>query len=108
MGLESRFFVEAKTFVFSTVEGKSELWVEERKKGFSGAVCLGSLSIAWLISNVEEVLRDPGDEEFVKSFREESKAIIVRRGGSKARRFLEVAVYVEGGWRGLVMFPEGV
>jgi hypothetical protein len=107
MGLESRFFVEAKTFVFSAVERKSELRVEERRKGFSGSVCLGSLSVAWLISKVEEVIRDPGDEEFVKSFREESKAIIIRRGGNKAGRFLEVAVYAEGGRRGLVMFPEG-
>jgi hypothetical protein len=87
MGLESRFFVEAKTFVFSAVERKSELWVEERRKGFSGSVCLGSLSVAWLIAKVEEVIRNPGDEEFVKSFREESKAIIfgeegIRRGGS--------------------------
>jgi hypothetical protein len=107
MGLESRFFVEAKTFVFSAVERKSELRVEERRKGFSGTVCLGSLSVAWLISKVEEVIRDPGDEEFVKSFRDESKAIILRRGGNKAGRFLEVAVYAEGGRRGLVMFPEG-
>jgi hypothetical protein len=107
MGLESRFFVEAKTFVFSAVERKSELRVEERRKGFSGTVCLGSLSVAWLIAKVEEVIRNPGDEEFVKSFREESKAIILRRGGNKAGRFLEVAVYAEGGRRGLVMFPEG-
>jgi hypothetical protein len=56
---------------------------------------------------VEEAIRDPGNEEFVKSFREESKAIIIRRGGNKAGRFLEVAVYAEGGRRGLVMFPEG-
>jgi hypothetical protein len=107
MGLESRFFVEAKTFVFSAVERKSKLRVEERRKGFSGTVCLGSLNVAWLISKVEEVIRDPGDEEFVKSFRDESKAIILWRGGNKAGRFLEVAVYAEGGQRGLVMFPEG-
>jgi hypothetical protein len=56
---------------------------------------------------MEEVIRDPGNEEFVKSFREESKAIIIRRGGNKAGRFLEVAVYAVGGRRGLVMFPEG-
>jgi hypothetical protein len=79
LGMESRFFVEAKSFVFSVVEGKSELRVEERRKGFSGVVCLGSQCIAWLVSKVEEVLRNPGVEEFVNSFREGSKAFIVRR-----------------------------
>jgi hypothetical protein len=107
MGVESRFFVEAKSYVFSTGVRNSELRVEERRKGFYGSVSLGSLSVAWLISKVEELIRDPGDEEFVKPFREESKAIIIRRGGNKAGRFLEVAVYAEGGRRGLVMFPEG-
>jgi hypothetical protein len=105
--MESRFFVEAKTFVFSVVDGKSDLWVEERRKGFSGAVCLGSLCIVWLISKMEWVLRNTGVEEFVDSFREGSKAVIVRRGGNKAGRFLEVAVYAEGGRKGMVLFPEG-
>jgi hypothetical protein len=105
--MESRFFVEAKTFVFSVVDGKSVLWVEERRKGFSGAVCLGSLCIVWLISKMEWVLRNTGVEEFVDSFREGSKAVFVRRGGNKAGRFLEVAVYAEGGRKGMVLFPEG-
>jgi hypothetical protein len=105
--MESRFFVEAKTFVFSVVDGKSVLWVEERRRGFSGAVCLGSMCIVWLVSKMERVLRNTGDEDFVDSFREGSKAVIVRRGGNKAGRFLEVAVYAEGGRKGMVLFPEG-
>jgi hypothetical protein len=104
--MESRFFMEAKSFVFSMVDGKSDLWVEERRKGFLGAVCLGSLFIVWLVSKVEWVLRNTGVEDFVDSFREGSKAVIVRRGGYKAGRFLEVAVYVKGrdvaGWLALV------
>jgi hypothetical protein len=105
--MESRFFVEAKTFVFSVVDGKSDLWVEERRKGFSGAVCLGSLCIVWLVSKMEWVLRNTGVEDFVESFREGSKAVIVRRGRNKAGRFLEVAVYAKGGRKGMVLFPEG-
>jgi hypothetical protein len=41
------------------------------------------------------------------NFREGSKAVIVWRGRNKAGRFLEVAVYAEGGWKGMVLFPEG-
>jgi len=43
----------------------------------------------------------PGDKEFVKSFREGSKVLIVRRGGNLAGRYLEVVVYVVGGRRGI-------
>jgi hypothetical protein len=56
---------------------------------------------------MEWVLRNTGVEDFVESFREGSKAVIVRRGGNKAGRFLEVAVYAEGGRNGMVLFPEG-
>jgi hypothetical protein len=33
---ESRFFAEAKSFRFSVETGSAELWVEEKRKGFSG------------------------------------------------------------------------
>jgi hypothetical protein len=32
---------------------------------------------------------------------------IVRRGGNWSGRFLEVVVYVVGGRRGMIVFPEG-
>jgi hypothetical protein len=35
-------------------------------------------------------------DEFVKSFHEDEKVLMVRREGNKARRFLEVAIYTEG------------
>jgi hypothetical protein len=35
-------------------------------------------------------------DEFVKSFREDEKVLMVRREGNKAGRFLEVAAYTEG------------
>jgi hypothetical protein len=32
--MESRFFVEAEAFFFSVEEGKSELSIKEKRKGF--------------------------------------------------------------------------
>jgi hypothetical protein len=53
------------------------------------------------------VLRSHGSEDFVKSFREGSKVTIVRRGENSSGQFLEVAVYVVGGRKGMIVFPEG-
>jgi hypothetical protein len=41
MALERRFFMEAKTFLFSVEEGKHVLRLEERRKGFLGVLHLG-------------------------------------------------------------------
>jgi hypothetical protein len=46
-------------------------------------------------------------EDFVRSFREGSKVLIVRLGVNVAGRFLEVAVYALGGWRGIIYILEG-
>jgi hypothetical protein len=105
--MENRFFVEAKSFIFSVVKGSFKLRVAEKRKGFSGWIRLGSGCVAWLLSMVEEVLQNPGFENFVKSFREGSKVTIVRRGGNSSGRFLEVAVYAVGGRRGMIVFLEG-
>jgi hypothetical protein len=51
---------------------------------------------------VKEALWSQGVEDFVKSFREESKAWIVRKGCNKDGRFLELAVYAVGGRRGFI------
>jgi len=104
--MENRFFVEAKSFIFSVAERSFELRVAEKRKGFSGWIRLGSGCVAWLLSMVEEVLQNPGFD-FVKSFREGLKVTIVRRGGNSSGRFLEVAVYDVGGRRGMIVFPEG-
>lgn len=98
--------MEAKTFVLSVMEGASVLQVEERR-GYSAVAFLGTQCTAWLISTVEELMQSPGAKNFVKSFREGSKATIVRRGGNSFGRFLEVAVYAMGGRQGLVLIPEG-
>jgi hypothetical protein len=98
--------VEAKMFVFTVVEGASVVRLEERRRNFSGLVLLGAQSVGWLVSTMESLLWFPG-EDFVRSFREGSKVLIVRRGGNVARRFLEVAVYTLGGRRGIIYIPEG-
>jgi len=105
--MESRFFVEAKSFLFSMVNGSNELRVVEKRKGFFGFVLLGWQCAAWLVSMVEEVLRNTVFEDFVKSYMEGSKVTIVRRGRNRFGRFLEVAVYAMGDRRGMTLFPEG-
>jgi hypothetical protein len=55
LGMESHFFVKAKSFVFSMVKGKLELRLAERLKGFSGVAFLDPRCIAWLVAIVEEV-----------------------------------------------------
>jgi hypothetical protein len=56
---------------------------------------------------VEEVLQNPRFEDFVKSFREGSKATIVQRVENRSGQFLEAAVYAVSGSRGLILIPEG-
>jgi len=98
LGIESWFFVETKSFIFSVVKKRND---------FSRVVLLGARCVAWLLSMVEEVLRNPGSEDFVNSFREGSKGTIIQRGGDSFGQFLEVAVYTVGGQRGMILFPEG-
>jgi hypothetical protein len=105
--MEWRFFVEAKSFAFSVEEGGSVLRLEERRRGFTGVLYLGFQCIEWLVLTVEEFLQNPDVKDFVKSFREDSKALIVQRGGNKVGRYLEVAAYAVGGRKGLVLLPEG-
>jgi hypothetical protein len=105
--MERWCWVEVKSFVFTVVEGASVVRVEERRRNFSGLVLLGAQSIGWLVSTMESLLCFPGDKDFVRSFREGSKVLIVRRGGNVASRFLEVAVYAVGGRRGFICIPEG-
>jgi hypothetical protein len=76
LGMENRFFVEANSFVFVVVEGKSVLRSEEKRDGFSGVVFLGSRCTAWLVLMGEEVLLNPGVEKLVKSFQEGLKVLI--------------------------------
>jgi hypothetical protein len=105
--MENRFFVEAKSFSFLVETGKPELRLEERRKGFAGAVSLGPRCVAWLIVMVEEVLRSTEVEVFVRSTWEASNVVTVKRGGNRAGRFLEVVSQVVGCRRGFILLPEG-
>jgi hypothetical protein len=60
LGMESHFFVEAKSFSFWVEKDKLGLRVEERRKGFDGVVSLGPWCVTWLIVTVEEVLQSTG------------------------------------------------
>jgi hypothetical protein len=59
----------------------------EKRKGFSGFVLLSSRCTVWLVSMVEEALRTTVSEDFVKSFREDSKVTIVWSGGNRCGCF---------------------
>jgi hypothetical protein len=78
----------------------SEIPLEERRKGFCGFIFLGLQCSAWLLATVEEALNEPVKKDFVTSYREDVKAFMVRGGGNKASRYLEVATYAEGGRKG--------
>jgi hypothetical protein len=85
--MERCFIVEEKCFSFSTKAGEPELRLEERRKAFCGFIVLGVQGSAWLLATVEKALKDPG-LDFVKYFREDTKALMVRGNGNKAGRFL--------------------
>jgi len=53
-----------------------------KRKSFLGVVVLGSLCSPWLADTVKEAFKSPGIMDFVKSFREEWKLVIVWRGGN--------------------------
>jgi hypothetical protein len=56
---------------------------------------------------VEAASLSPGEEDFTKSFRENGKALMAHKGWNKSDCFLVAVVFVEGGWRGGIWFPEG-
>jgi hypothetical protein len=105
--MEWCFFVEAKSFLFSVKEDVVVVQLEERRKGFAGVVSLGLPCAVCLVAMVEVALRNTGMKDFVKSFWEDQRVLIVRRGENKAGCFLELAVYAEGGQQGLILLPEG-
>jgi hypothetical protein len=58
------------------------------------------------MATVEEALKALV-KDFVKYFREDVKALMVRGGGNKAGHYLEVVAYVEGGQKGAIWLPKG-
>jgi hypothetical protein len=103
--MDRHFSVEAKAFSFLAKAGKSELHLEGRRKGFVGFIFMGYQCSIWLAATVE-VLLSPG-KDFVKSFHEDVKILMVRRGDNKAGHFLEVTIFAKGGRKGCIWLPKG-
>jgi hypothetical protein len=104
--MERRFLVELKSFVLSVLEGAPVLRVKAKRQGFFGAVVLSSQCSAWLVLTVETLLGFPGEQEFIKSYRERPKILIARRGGNKDGR-VEAAVFELGSQREFILILEG-
>jgi hypothetical protein len=60
-----------------------------------------------VVATVEEALKAPVKKDFVSSYCKDPKALMVRWGGNKASRYLEVANYAKGGRKGINWIPEG-
>jgi hypothetical protein len=105
--MERRFSVEAKVFSFSVKIDEFEFRLKERRKEFIGNIFLGIYCSVWFKDTVEEAVKDLGIEDFVKSFRKDVKVLMVRGGGNKLGRYLEVGAFAEGGHKGVIWLPEG-
>jgi hypothetical protein len=105
--MECRFSVEVKAFSFSAKADVYEICLQERRKGFCRFIFLGFQCSAWLMATIEEALKAPVKEDFVTSYREDVKALMVHGGGNKAGCYLEVVAYVEGGRKGVIWLPKG-
>jgi hypothetical protein len=103
--MERRFSIKAKSFCFSSKEGSSLFRLDERRKKFVGYIFVSTQCSAWLVDTVEAVCQVK--EDIAKSFREGDKALMVHGGANKAGRFLEVAVFAEGGRKGGLWLLEG-
>jgi hypothetical protein len=103
----SRFSVEAKKFDLSMREEAFVLQLEERRKGLPHVAFLGLLCTGWLLSMMEELVHFSGSKDFIKSSREGLRVTTAQRGSNSSARFLKVAVYTEGGRRGLLFVLKG-
>jgi hypothetical protein len=56
---------------------------------------------------MEVLMEFAGNKEFIESFREAAKVLIVQRGQNKDGQYLVAAVYGVGERRGLLLIPEG-
>ena len=105
--MERRFLVEAKSFSFLAKKGNAVLRLEEKQKGLGGFILLGIKSSDWLANAVEEAMEAQRKEDFAITFRDEVRVLKVRMESNKAGCFLEVAVFVEGGRKGVIRLPKG-
>jgi hypothetical protein len=101
--MERRFSMEAKSFSFSVIPGKSVFRLEEKRKGFGGFISLGIKGSVWLADTVEEALESQ-KEDFARSSQDEVR---VRMGSNRAGCFLEAAIFVDGDRKGVIRLLEG-
>jgi hypothetical protein len=78
------FLHGVQEFCLLSVGRESMVHLEERRRGYAGSVSLGAQCISWLVSMMEVALQNLGVKDFVKSFQEDSKVLMVRRGDNRA------------------------
>ena len=67
---------------------------------------VGGKGSVWLADMVEEVLGVPKKGEFARSFNDEVRVLKIWMGSNRAGCFLEAAVFVEGGRKGVIRLPK--
>ena len=78
-----------------------------KREGFVGIIFVSQPCASWLVDMVEEASQSQVKVDIAKSYREGNKALMVHGGVNKAGSFLEVAVFAEGGRKGIIWLPEG-
>lgn len=106
MGVYGWLLVEAKLFEFVVDEGVSILRIFERSKGILKSVFLGKGSGLWL-ETVKDMLQVEGQKLFTKTFWFGSRAFLAQQGSNKNMRFLALAEYEGGSWKGYLVILEG-
>jgi hypothetical protein len=92
---------------FTVRKGNEIIRLEEKRNGFGGFILLGIKGSGWLADAVEEAMEAQMKEDFARLHRHGAWVLKVRLGSNKAGCFLEVAVFVEGGRKGVIRIPEG-
>jgi hypothetical protein len=105
--MERWFVVEVKTFSFTARKGNDVIRLEEKRKGFGGFILLGIKGSGWLADAVEAAMEAQMKEDFARMHQDEARVLKVRLGSNKAGCFLEVAVFVEAGRKGVIRILEG-
>lgn len=96
--MEHCFSIEAKTFCLLVKEGCLEFRLEDKRKGFLGVIFVSQPCASWLADTVEVASHLPVKANIAKSYHEGGeKALMVYGGENKVGRFLEVAIFAEGG-----------
>jgi hypothetical protein len=78
--MERCFIIEAKSFCFSAKDGFPDFCLEEKRKGFGGAILVSLTASYWLVDSLEAACLDPEKEDIAKSYREDRKALMVYGG----------------------------